>query len=876
MIESSHRDDDQPSSSLLSLGQALRGEEPHDVYPGEAEAVLRHRLARSRRQARPSPLLVALGGTDLDPHYDDRSDGGPSRAEQDAEPQFTRPESASPATDPTPPAESATASSWSAADFLKRWLPGDTFREVETVGVLPNKAPSAEPVATAVLTPPAAETRQPEAGFTPPPRPVLPAKDDVYWRPLIDPMKVISGIFNSKLIILGTTIAGALLGAMIALSTPKKYEAFAELLIDPRDLKLADRDLTQTGLPSDATLAIIENQVRVLTSGTVLNKVVDKLNLTNDPEFNGSGGGIGGIGDLIGILRSLLSRKDVASAEDWREHALAVQNLASALHVERGGKTFVVSIGAKTENAEKSALIANTLIDVFFETYGEFQSRTAGRAADELTSRLDELRKGVEEAERRVDTFKAENDIIDAQGRPITDDEMLRINEQLATARARTLELNAKAQTTRTLTVDNVLVGTLPEEIGSATMTELRAQYARLKQDSDRLGVRLGPRHPERLAAEAQLDGAREQIAGELRRIVSATQTELRRAVQLEQELAGRLAQIKVQQGDRNTNLVTLRELEREANARRAVYESFLLRAREAGEARDVNTANMSVISSAYPPLDPLGPSRAVITLTGMLLGFFSGVGIGAARGAYWSFKENSELRRARSDDGPPGPDGNAGGSARGVPAGSQSADAAQPSGETAGSRAQESALFAEQQETIAGAQPEQAPHETLDTHEEDDAMNPDPSADPRYPYPPQAAAYPYPYPYAYAPPPPPYGHPIAGHPHAHPGAAGYPMPPAGWQAMAPYPYAPYPQPMHPGAAYPTSQMYPGAFPPPPGYPQQQARTPEPVHAEQEPAAAATGEQAPAMSIEDIRATLREFRDMVRDMADARQRQRSA
>ena len=40
---------------------------------------------------------------------------------------------------------------------------------------------------------------------------------------------------------------GAVLGIAIALSTPKKYEAITELIVDPRDLKLADRDLTQIG-----------------------------------------------------------------------------------------------------------------------------------------------------------------------------------------------------------------------------------------------------------------------------------------------------------------------------------------------------------------------------------------------------------------------------------------------------------------------------------------------------------------------------------------------------------------------------------------------------------------------------------------------------
>ncbi|MBL8583260.1 MAG: succinoglycan biosynthesis protein exop [Rhizobiaceae bacterium] len=859
MIESSHRDDETHSSSLLSLGQALRGDDPDESYFGETDAAMRHRLARSRRQSRPSPLLVALGEAENEPQRDHRSAEAETVAPAEMAPQ---PAVHEPAPVATPSA--ASGRSWSAADFLKRWLPGESWREPDTAtaqqpgGPIPNEPPAYTAGQERTDTSSGPSQNRPRTTTASAAEAPAPARDDIYWRPLIDPMKVISGIFNSKMIILGTTVAGALLGVAIALSTPKKYEAFAELLIDPRDLKLSDRDLTQTGLPSDATLAIIENQVRVLTSGTVLTKVVDKLNLTNDPEFNGNASGITGVGDLIGILRSLLSRKDAGNAEEWREHALAVQNLASALKVERGGKTFVVSIGAKTEDPEKSALIANTLIDVFFQTYGEFQSKTAGRAADELTARLDELRKSVEEAERKVEAFKAEHDIVDAQGRPITDDDIVRLNDQLSTARARTLELNAKAQTTRALTVDNVLVGTLPEEIASATMTELRAQYARLRQDADRLGVRLGPRHPERLAAEAQLDGARDQIAAELRRIVSATQTELRRAVQLEQELAGRLAQIKVQQGDRNSDLVTLRELEREANARRAVYESFLLRAREAGEARDVNTANMSVISSAYPPLDPLGPSRAMIVLTGMILGFFSGVGIGAARGAYWSFKENAEIRRARSSVGPSGPD-KPGGESRPLPVAPQVTEAVATRAHPSGAVMRDAYASTAEERLCEPADEsfDDSPQDAPDTQQDDEAMKQDPFVDPRYPYPPQAAHYPYPYPYA-----PPYPHPLAAYPQ-HPAAAPYPASPAGWHAMAPHPFYPYPP-----------QMQPGAYPPPPGFAPQPAPA-EPARTDRE-ASAQPDQQEAAVSIEDIRATLREFRDMVRDMADARQRQRSA
>ncbi|MEQ9177974.1 MAG: GumC family protein [Nitratireductor sp.] len=461
---------------------------------------------------------------------------------------------------------------------------------------------------------------------------------DAYWRPLIDPMAVIGGVFNSKGLIAATTLCGALLGVFIALSTPKEYQAIAEMLVDPRDIKFVDRDLTSGGLPSDATLALVENQVRVILSGTVMTKTVARLNLEQDPEFNGEGSS-GGLGSLVSGFFSLFSLSGGGEADNANRRAITVDNLYSAVDAERGGKTFVISIAAKSQSPQKAALIANTVTEVFLETYGDLQSGTAGKASDELSSRLAELRDGVEAAERKIEAFKAENDIVDAQGRLISDDEIIKLNDQLTTARARTLELNARAESARSISVDTILTGNLPEQINSPVLTEMRAQYSTLRQEADRLGAKLGPRHPERAAVEAQLASARQQISQELRLVAQSIQVDLKRAVQLEQELAARLAQLKARQANLSEELVTVRELEREATAKRAVYESFLLRARETGQQKDINAVNISVISEAMPPLEPTGMSRKTIAVLATMLGFGAGVGLGAARGAYDSFR---------------------------------------------------------------------------------------------------------------------------------------------------------------------------------------------------------------------------------------------
>jgi polysaccharide biosynthesis transport protein len=722
--------------------------------------------------------------------------------------------------------------------------------------------------------------------------------DSQQWKPLIDPMQVVRGVGKSKLLIVTTTLLGAALGVTIALSTPKKYEATTELIVDPRDLKLTDRDLTQSVVASDATLAIVENQVRVLTSGTVLNKVVDKLNLVNDPEFNGQGGG--GL-SVMSLIRSVLSRNDGPGGVDaTRRRALAVGNLAESLSVERGGKTFVITVSATTQNGEKSALIANTMTDVFLQTFGQIQSDTAGRATDELTARLDELRKGVEAAERKVEDFRATHDLVDAQGHLISDDEMLKLNEQLSVARARTLELNARAASARSVDVNSVLTGTLPEEINSNTMSDLRSQYASLKQEADRAAIRFGPRHPELQALNAQIAGARDRIASELRRIGSSLQVDLKRAVQLEQDLASRLAQLKVRSGDVNSDLVSMRELEREATAKRSVYEQYLLRAKETGEQKDINTANINVISKAFAPLEPNGPSRVVVALAGLLLGFASGIGLGAMRGAYESLRDtaNSRSRRDHGMDERRTPYEDKAYRAAPPPAPPQP-PAPQPSAPPPASPPPPAPPPVQQAEVAPAEGPGRigallsrlhksvsrrpSREEPSDTVEWASAENGGPMQDPAYSAYPQSApafeprqaaatAYPapsfqpggYPQQTAQPPLPPPM---VTQRPYSGPQLYPYAQP----LGYAQQPGYPYPQSMpaanagqQPDPPQPASVSYPQ-----PPLPQQQA--PHQRSAEPSRAAEDAEQQAP---IEEIRASLREFREAVRELTESRARRR--
>lgn len=869
MVDRENREDWRRERSLLALGRAVRGEEDASLAStgDQAEpswredAAIRHHLARSRREAQSNPVPAAPADTtqfQADPvsAADTRRDA--DEAAGDVYTQTWQPEE--PVTADVSEVRRPPAASGRYAGEEQRPSRDEAVGGGHTQARQP-EVPAAPAVSAARRPSPASEPRYAAEQR----RPSRGDADAQEWKPLIDPMQVVRGIARSKMLIVATTVLGTALGVAVALSIPKKYEAATELIVDPRDLKLTDRDLTQSVVASDATLAIVENQVRVLTSGTVLNKVVDKLNLVNDPEFNGQGSG--GLG-VMALIRSILSRSDgPGAADEGRRRALAVNNLAESLSVERGGKTFVITVSATTQNGEKSALIANTMTDVFLQTFGQIQSDTAGRATDELTARLDELRKGVEVAERKVEDFRATHDLVDAQGHLISDDEMLKLNEQLSIARARTLELNARAASARSIDVNSVLSGTLPEEISSNTMSDLRSQYATLKQEADRAAIRLGPRHPELQALSAQLAGARDRIAAELRRIASSLQVDLKRAVQLEQDLASRLAQLKVRSGDVNSDLVTLRELEREATAKRSVYEQYLLRAKETGEQKDINTANINVISKAFAPLEPNGPSRALMVLAGLLGGLASGIGLGAMRGAYESLRETANSRsRRRTDERPTSFEDKAYQAAPPVPP--VEAAGTQRSGPVG-------ALLSAVRKIVPG----KAASEKFARDPSPPAVveSEKPMEEPTYPvypppyYPPdrtasagrsQAQSRQGTYaPYPQQPPPSRQGMPQqAVYPDPRMQPYPYEQPPMGypWQ-MQPRPagYYPYPPGMMP---YPAQAPYP----PPPAYPQATA-------AEADHASHVDEQQS---SVDDIRASLREFREAVRELTQSRSRRR--
>ena len=418
------------------------------------------------------------------------------------------------------------------------------------------------------------------------------------------------------------------LGAELTLMP--RYRAISQILIGPTDLQVVDKSVVPTTQTADANVIEVESETRVLTSDKVLQRVVASEHLVSDPEF--IGGGTSRIGTIIAGLKSaagLASRP--APVGDPR--TAAVRQLQRDVTAKRTERTYVVDLAVDTGDPEKSARLANAIVQAYFAEQAAAHTEAARRVAESLTSRLTELRERVRRAEEEVERYKAEQGIVGANGQLVDEQQLTELNNQLTAAKARTSDAKAKYDEVRKLQERGADPGATVEAVQSTTIGLLRQQYAAAVQRQANLSAELGPQHPYVSEARAQVRNAQRVVGEEVGRVVDATRTEYERARANEEQLSSNLDALKRRAITTGLAFVKLRELEREVDASRAVYESFLMRARETSEQERLDTVNVRVLADAQPPLDRNWPPRRLIMLLAALLAGLTG-GIGLAYAA--------------------------------------------------------------------------------------------------------------------------------------------------------------------------------------------------------------------------------------------------
>lgn len=414
------------------------------------------------------------------------------------------------------------------------------------------------------------------------------------------------------LLFLGATLA------WLSLMTPQ-FAASTQILIDPRGLQVVKDGVNPPDQANDASLLLVDSQLRVLTSDEVLKRVVEAFDLERDPEFIGPQ-------SFLDVARARLSALFTRGETAVDPKLTALRALRERTGARRLERSFVVELGVTTGDREKSARIAQANAETYLAAEAETRAGATRRAGGALSGRLDELRNALRDAENQAQAFRAANNIVGTRAQLVSEQQLTQLSDQLGAARARAAEQRARLTQLEALARGAINFDAITEIVQSSTIGQLRGQMAQLEALRADVNQNLGPRHPSVRTAEEQVRSLRGQIDAEVRRITAAVRNEYKAAVANEAALAATLDSRKTEALTVGGNFVRLRELERQVEASRAIYESFLARTRELQEQQRLDTSTSRIISPASPPARRLGPPAMLLLPAALAAGLGLGV----------------------------------------------------------------------------------------------------------------------------------------------------------------------------------------------------------------------------------------------------------
>jgi len=386
------------------------------------------------------------------------------------------------------------------------------------------------------------------------------------------------------------------------LLTPPQYEATAEVMLSRRNAKVTTTDNVVSALPADSSA--VDTEVEILKSPQLAKSVVRALRLQNDPEFQ--------------------PRKRPET--DAKAIDAAVERVRNHLTVSRSGLTYVMDVNFTSREPAKAAAIANTFARLYLAQQVDDKVKITQNAADWLSGQLNLMRRQVTADESAVQQFKIANNLMSSEGTTLTEQELSSYNQSLAQAKTSVAEDAARLDTARRQLAHGSTGDDVGESLNSPTIQKLREQRAEVSRRVAALRTNFQEEYPELKKARNELADYDSQIQAEIGRIISNLDAKAQVSRQRAAAVAATVGGAKGQLASNNRASVQLGELERNAQASRAVYESYLARYKETSSQVGLAEADARLVSAALTPLKPSSPNLPLNLSLGLALATAAGL----------------------------------------------------------------------------------------------------------------------------------------------------------------------------------------------------------------------------------------------------------
>jgi succinoglycan biosynthesis transport protein ExoP len=416
------------------------------------------------------------------------------------------------------------------------------------------------------------------------------------------------------------------------------YKAEAELIIEEETLNVATpAAFAQTAHYQDPEI-YLQTQLRVLKSRELGYRAVQRLDLSQQSEFNGKGPEPTPLTRVITLVKSYAKwpvraffapappAPNVKPTQSDLESAY-VDNFLGRVDVRlvRGSRLVVVSF------VSMDAAFAARAVNVLAE---EYVAQNLEIKIESLTKSLDWLDTEV----RRQQELVQQSQLALADYREGQDAGALADNTQnIVTARLG--QLNAAVLQARTERIQKQSVWEQLQKAGrnqdsvsaivqNVAIQNLRVQLDDLERQLGRMSERYGPKHPEWTKVDAQLAEVRRQYAEAVNKGAQNAKSDYEAALAQERTLSRELEAQKNATTALNRKSIDYAVLQRAAETNQATYNTLLQRQNELRVIANSRSNNVRLVDRAEPPGGPFIPNHRRDWTRALLIGLVLAVAL--------------------------------------------------------------------------------------------------------------------------------------------------------------------------------------------------------------------------------------------------------
>lgn len=421
----------------------------------------------------------------------------------------------------------------------------------------------------------------------------------------IDVKDILRTFLRRKWLMLCVFAAVVACGLFWGMSQPKIYSTQTIVQMNNRDARILNKIDAVVGDVERENI-IVQTEVDLMRSPYLISRVVDRLNLTAEPEFNPTLG---------------------SDVDDAYARNVTIRNVLDIVRVSGTPRSLSIVIRVRSHSPEWAVQIADAVAEEYLADQVEAKTDMTVQAGKFLEGRLEELRVKLTQSEEKVRAYREAHNLFETQGRTVTDQQLSELNTQLILARANRAEKEALLRQVNQLKrrggIDSV-----SQVLNSHVIQSLKVQESEVARRQADMASRYGPKHPRMTHIQAEMADLQGKIAQEVSRVILGIENDVSIARSRELELERGLNQVKQKVSEGEAYSVELAELEREMNANRAVYEAFLSRSKEAAQQKNVVQTDARIISRAVKPIRPASPRVKVILLLSVFFGLCCAIAI--------------------------------------------------------------------------------------------------------------------------------------------------------------------------------------------------------------------------------------------------------